>query len=68
MRSKVNYELWFKYPSSRTWMPWYECDYPNNTHTLKGIRAMKSNVSGHCNNLDLRFKIVKVTTSFKEVK
>jgi hypothetical protein len=61
MRKRVNYELWYQHPGGN-WGLYGECDDEHNT--LRSIKAMKSRVSKYIRHI----KIVKVTTSYEDVR
>ena len=68
MKTKIEYVLFFAFPTSRKnrWYPYEECD--NDTFTLREITSMKKRCEASANMANYKFKIVRKTTTFEEVK
>lgn len=66
MKTEIEYVLFFAFPTSHKnrWYPYEECD--NGTFTLRKITAMKKRYEKASGKY--KFKIVRKTTTFEDVK
>ena len=66
MKNKIEYVLFFSYPRSKAWYPYNECD--GRSLTLDSIRSMKKRIESGGIMDAYKFKIVRKTTTFEEMK